>query len=79
MHRGLALFLLGVSVPDLSWFCRFLMSVLRVVYRKYVSMRHKHKRIAWGAKYNMLHDHEQLNYINPYKPFTNSPLAFLVV
>jgi hypothetical protein len=27
---------------------------------------------------NMLHDHEQLNHINPYKPFTELPLAFLV-
>jgi hypothetical protein len=31
-----------------------------------------------GAKSNMPHGHEQLNYINPDKPFPNLPLAFLV-
>jgi hypothetical protein len=41
-------------------------------------MRHQCKCNACGAKSDMLHDHVQLNHINPYKPFTNLPLAFLV-
>jgi hypothetical protein len=49
-----------------------------VVYHKYASMRHQHKCNACGAKYNMMYDHEQLNHINPYKPFTNLLLAFFV-
>jgi hypothetical protein len=31
-----------------------------------------------GANSGMLHDHAQLSHINPYKPFTNLPLVFLV-
>jgi hypothetical protein len=31
-----------------------------------------------GAKSGMLHAHAPLSHINPYKPFTNLPLAFLV-
>jgi hypothetical protein len=31
-----------------------------------------------GAKSSMLHDPEQLNYLNPYKLFTKLPLAVLV-
>jgi hypothetical protein len=30
-----------------------------------------------GAKSSMLHDHEQLNYLNLYELFTNLPLALL--
>jgi hypothetical protein len=44
------------------------MSLLHVVDRKYVSMRHQHKYNAWGVKSNMMHDHVQLNHINPYEP-----------
>jgi hypothetical protein len=75
---GLALLLLRVSALDLCWLRWLLTSLLHVVYRKYASMRHEHKYNAWGAKSNMLHDHAQLNHINPYKPFTKLPLAFLV-
>jgi hypothetical protein len=39
----LALLLLGVSALDFCWLWRFLTSLLCVVYRKYVSMRHQHK------------------------------------
>jgi hypothetical protein len=28
--------------------------------------------------HGMLHSHAQLNHINPYKPFTNLPIVFLV-
>jgi hypothetical protein len=52
--------------------------LLHVVYRKYASMRHQYKCNTWGAQSNMLHDHEQLNHLNPYKLFTKLPLAFLV-
>jgi hypothetical protein len=31
-----------------------------------------------GAKCNILHDHELLKHINPYKLFTKLPLAFLI-
>jgi hypothetical protein len=31
-----------------------------------------------GAKSGKIHDHALLTHVNPYKPFTNSPLAFLV-
>jgi hypothetical protein len=75
---GLALVLLGVNALDLCWLRRFLGSLLRVAYHKYVRMRHQYKCNAWGAKSDMLHDHVQLNRVNPYKPFTNLPLAFLV-
>jgi hypothetical protein len=51
---------------------------LRVIYRNYVSMRHYHKCNACGVKSGMLHAHAQLNHINPYKPFTNLLLVFLV-
>jgi hypothetical protein len=37
-----------------------------------------HKCNQWGAKSNILHDHEHLNRIYPYKLFTKLPLAFLV-
>jgi hypothetical protein len=43
----LALLLLGVSALDFCWLWRFLTSLLRVVYHKYVSMRHQHKCNAW--------------------------------
>jgi hypothetical protein len=49
-----------------------------VVCHKYASMRHQHKCNAWGAKSGMLHGHAPLNHVNPYKPFTNLPLAILV-
>jgi hypothetical protein len=71
----LALVLLGVSILDWCRLWRFLVSMLRVAYRKYASMRHQYKCNAWGAKSIMLHDHE---HVNPYKPFTNLPLAFLM-
>jgi hypothetical protein len=45
---------------------------------QYASVRHHYKCNAWGAKSNMLHDHEQRNHLNPYKLFTKLPLAFLV-
>jgi hypothetical protein len=44
---ALALLLLGVSVLDWCWLWLFLVSMLRVVYRKYASMRHHHKCNAW--------------------------------
>jgi hypothetical protein len=47
--------------------------LLHVVYHKYASLRHQHKCNTWGAKSNMLHDHEQLNHIGPYKPFAKLP------
>jgi hypothetical protein len=75
---GVALLLLVVIALDLCWLRRFLVSLLCVVYRNYASMWHQHKCNAWGAKCNMLHDHEHLNHINPYKLFTKLPLAFLV-
>jgi hypothetical protein len=75
---GLALLLLGVSILDLCWLWRFLVSLLYVVYRKYANMRHQHKYHAWGAKCNMLHAHEHLNHINLYKLFTKLSLTFLV-
>jgi hypothetical protein len=75
---GLALVLLGVNALDLCWLWRFLRSLLYVAYRKYAHMRHQHKCNAWSAKSDMLHDHVHLNHINPYKPFTNLPLVFLV-
>jgi hypothetical protein len=31
-----------------------------------------------GAKIGNMHDHALLTHVNPYKPFTNSPLSFLV-
>jgi hypothetical protein len=37
---GLALVLIVVTGLDWCWLQRFLMSLLRVVYRKYPSMRH---------------------------------------
>jgi hypothetical protein len=40
---GVALLLLGVSALDLCWLRRFLISLLRVVYHKYASMRHQYK------------------------------------
>jgi hypothetical protein len=43
----LVLLLLGVSTLDFCWLRLFLTSLLRVVYRKYVSMRHQHKCNAW--------------------------------
>jgi hypothetical protein len=75
---GLALVLLAVSALDWCWLRQFLASLLRVVYRKHASMRDQHKCNAWGVKSGMLHDQAQLNYVNPYKPFTNLPLSFLV-
>jgi hypothetical protein len=71
--------LLGVSVLDLCWLRRFLVPLLRMVYHKYASMRHQNKCNTWGAKYNMLHDHEHLNHINPYTLVTKLPLAFLIL
>jgi hypothetical protein len=68
---GLTLVLLGVSVFDWCWLRRF-----HAVYHKYPSMRHQYKYNAWGVKSNMLHDHEQLNHLNPYKLITKLPLAF---
>jgi hypothetical protein len=65
-------------VFDWCWLRRFLASLLHVVYRKYASMRHQYKCNDWSAKSNMLHDHEQLNYLNPYKLITKLPLVFLV-
>jgi hypothetical protein len=37
-----------------------------------------HKCNAWGAKSGKLHAHAQLTHGNPYEPFTNLPIAFLV-
>jgi hypothetical protein len=76
--RGLAMLLLRVIALDLCWLRRFLVYLLRVVYLNYASMKHQHKCNSWGAKCNMLHDHEHLNNINPYKLFTKLPLALLV-
>jgi hypothetical protein len=45
---------------------------------QYARMRHQYKHNAWGAKSDMLHDYAQLTHTNPYKTFTNLPLAFLV-
>jgi hypothetical protein len=42
-------------------------------------MRHQHKCNTWGAKSNMLHDHEQLNHIGPYKPLLNYPSIFSIL
>jgi hypothetical protein len=53
-------------------------SLLRVAYRKYACMSHKHNYNAWGAKSCMLHDYAQPTHTNPYKPFTNLPQVFLV-
>jgi hypothetical protein len=75
---GFALVLLVVTDLDWCWLRRFLASWLRVPYRKYASMRHQHNCKAWGAKSDMLHDYAQLTHTNPYKPFTNLLLAFLV-
>jgi hypothetical protein len=75
---GLALVLLGVNALDLCWLRRFLGSLLRVAYRKCTRLKHQYKCNAWGAKCDMLHDYAQLTHTNPYKPFTNLPLAFLV-
>jgi hypothetical protein len=60
------------------WLRRFLTSWLCVVYHKYAYMRHRYKCNACGAKSNMLHDYAQLTHTNPYKPFTNLPLAFFL-
>jgi hypothetical protein len=64
----------------LDWCClrRLLGSLLLVAYRNYARMRHKHKCNAWDAKSEMLHDYAHLTHTNPYKPFTNLSLAFLV-
>jgi hypothetical protein len=75
---GLALVLLGINALGLCWFLCFLGSLLCVAYHKYACMRHQHKCNAWGAKSDMLHDYAQLTHSNPYKSFTNLPLAFLV-
>jgi hypothetical protein len=77
-YTGLALLMFDVSALDWCWLRWFLVSLLRVVYHKYVSMRHQHKCNTWGVKSNAMHDHVQLNHINPYKPFTNLLLSFLV-
>jgi hypothetical protein len=34
---------------------------------------------SWGAKSDMLYDYAQLTHTNPYNPFTNLLLAFLVI
>jgi hypothetical protein len=70
--------LLVVIALDWCWLRRFLVSWLRVVYRKYASVGHQQYCNAWGAKSDMLHDYAQVTHTNPYKPFTNLPLAFLV-
>jgi hypothetical protein len=72
------LVLLDVNTLDMCWLRWLLVSLLRVVYRKYASMRHQYKYNAWGVKSGMLHDHAPLTHVNPYKPFTNLSLAFLV-
>jgi hypothetical protein len=71
--------LLVVTGPDWCRIRWFLTSLLRVVYRKYASMRPQHKCDVWDAKSGMLHAHAQLTRGNPYKPFTNLPLSFLVI
>jgi hypothetical protein len=71
------LVLLAVTDLDWCWLWRFLVSWFRVVYRKYAYMRQQYKCNAWGAESSMLHDDAQPTYTNPYKPFTNLPLAFL--
>jgi hypothetical protein len=53
-------------------------SGIRVVYRKYASMRNQHNYNAWGAKGGKMHNHAQPIHVNPHKLFTNLPLAFLV-
>jgi hypothetical protein len=75
---GFALLLFAVSALDRWWLRRFLASLLHVVYHKYASIRHQHTYNAWSAKSGMLHNHAQLTHVNPYKSFTNLPLAFLV-
>jgi hypothetical protein len=74
---GFILVLVGVNALDWWWLRHFLASGLRVVYHKYAYMRHQYKCNACGAKSSMMHDYAQLTHINPYKPFTNLPLAFL--
>jgi hypothetical protein len=74
---GLALVLLVVTGLNWCWLRRFLASWLRVVYQKYAYMTQQYKCNAWGAKSSMQHDYKQLTHTNPYKPFTNLPLAFL--
>jgi hypothetical protein len=71
---GLALVLPVVTALDWCWLRWLLVSWLRVVYRKCVSLRHQHNCNAWGAKSGMLHDYTQLTHTNPYKPFMNLPL-----
>jgi hypothetical protein len=75
---GLALFLLGVNTLNLCWLRCFLGSLLRVAYRKYARMRHQPKCNEWGSKSEMLLDYAQPTHTNPYQPYTNLPLAFLV-
>jgi hypothetical protein len=64
--------------PRLVLAPRFLASLLHVVYHKYASMKQQHKCNAWGANSGILHAHAQLTHVNPYKSFTNLPLAFSV-
>jgi hypothetical protein len=75
---GLALVLLIVTALDRCWLRRLLVSCLRVIYRKYTSMRHQHNCNVWDAKSDMMHDYAQLTHTNTYKPLTSLPLAFLV-
>jgi hypothetical protein len=75
IYRSLHLLL---SIANLCWLWHFLGSLLRVVYHKYVSMRHQHNCNAWGAKSGKMHNHAQPTHFNPYKLFTNLPLTFLV-
>jgi hypothetical protein len=75
---GLALFLLVATALDWCWLRCFLGSLLLVTYRNYARMRHQQKDNAWDTKSGKMHDYAHLTHVNPYKPFTNSPLTYLV-
>jgi hypothetical protein len=75
---GLSLVLLVATALDWCWLRRSLGSFLLVAYRNYAHMRHQHKCNVWGAKSGKLHDYAHLTHTNPYKPFPNLSLSFLV-
>jgi hypothetical protein len=59
--------LLRVSILDLCWLWRLLWFLLHVVYHKMHRYETLTKVQFMGC--NMLHDHEHLSHINPYKLF----------
>jgi hypothetical protein len=61
---GLASVLLIVNGLNWCWLRMLHASLLRVIYRKYASMRYQHKCNTWGAKSGILYAHARLNHIS---------------